>query len=311
MKRKQRRLLRLSVSLATGGAAFCILLSVLMEPDIPEANRSETETAEHTLFNRAETEEAAAQHAAETETRANEPHTETISGKQNLHTERERILNLAAGELAAIGKLTAEQIPDLFFACEIDDTIFARINGASYTENDAISLSELSYLKLLYYGFDGNTYVGEMIVNKKIENDVLSIFQTLYENNYPIERMTLIDAYGASDALSMEDNNTSAFNYRTISGSSKLSNHSYGMAIDLNPKYNPYVKTASDGSLVCQPESGREYADRSADFAYKIDENDLAFRLFTQAGFDWGGNWNSVRDYQHFEKKPEDPAASH
>ena len=143
----------------------------------------------------------------------------------------------------------------------------------------------------------------EMIVNQKIADDVLRIFQSLYENQYPIEKMVLIDEYGADDESSMNENNTSAFNYRTISGSSKLSNHSYGTAIDLNPKYNPYVKNASDGSVVCQPESGREYADRTKEFSYKIDTNDLAYKLFTQAGFTWGGNWNSVKDYQHFEKE--------
>lgn len=219
-----------------------------------------------------------------------------------LRQETERIRNLAAGELAADGMLAAEQIAPLFYASGVNDTVYARINGSSYTQNPDIQPSELSYLKMLYYGFDGNTYVGEMIVNQKIESEILQIFKTLYENKYPIEKMVLIDNYDADDTLSMEDNNTSAFNYRTISGSSKLSNHSYGMAVDLNPKYNPYVKTASDGSIICQPEGGREYADRSKDFAYKIDENDLAYRLFTEAGFTWGGNWNSVKDYQHFEK---------
>lgn len=224
--------------------------------------------------------------------------TETFSEQ-----EIDRIRSLPAGELAAAETLAAEQINPLFFASAVDDAVSARINGFSYTENPNIQLSDLSYLKMLYYGFDGNTYVGEMIVNRKIESDVLQIFKTLYENQYPIEKMVLIDDYNADDLLSMEDNNTSAFNYRTISGSDKLSNHSYGMAIDLNPKYNPYVKTASDGSVLCQPEGGREYADRSKDFAHKIDENDLAYRLFTEAGFTWGGSWNSVKDYQHFEKE--------
>ena len=194
-----------------------------------------------------------------------------------------------------------EWLQTMFFAEEIGDSVFARINGLSYTENDAISLGELSYLRMLHYGVDGNTYVGEMIVNHKIAEKVLEIFRTLYENRYPIERMVLIDAYGASDEASMNDNNTSAFNYRTISGSSKLSNHSYGLAVDLNPKYNPYVKTASDGSVFCQPESGIAYADRSKEFDYKIDTEDLAYQLFTQAGFIWGGSWKSVKDYQHFE----------
>ncbi|MBO5371329.1 MAG: M15 family metallopeptidase [Lachnospiraceae bacterium] len=184
---------------------------------------------------------------------------------------------------------------------EIDDSLFAKINGISYTPNTYIDISELRYLRMLCYGLDGNTYVGEMIVNEKIADTVLEIFQKLYENQYPIERMVLVDNYQANDELSMSDNNTSAFNFRQIAGSDKLSNHSYGMAIDINPKYNPYVKTAADGSILCQPESGRDYIDRTKDFPYKIDENDLAYLLFTEAGFTWGGNWNSVKDYQHFE----------
>lgn len=235
---------------------------------------------------------------SEAQTESAQTATETWT-EQNL----ERIRSLSAGELAAFGTIASDSIHHLFYASAVNDTVFARISGISYTENDNISISDLSYLKMLYYGFDGNTYIGEMIVNQKIESDVLSIFKTLYENQYPIEKMTLIDAYDANDELSMEDNNTSAFNYRTIAGSSRLSNHSYGMAIDLNPRYNPYVKTSSDGSVLCQPENGRPYADRSREFTYKIDENDLAYRLFTEAGFTWGGSWNSVKDYQHFEKQ--------
>lgn len=221
-----------------------------------------------------------------------------------LAQESARICELPAGDLAAFGLVDARITEQLFFASGIDEEIAARISGKSYTPNEQIDLSELAYLKMLYYGADGNSYVGEMIVNQAIAGETLAIFRKLYENKYPIERMALIDDYDADDETSMDANNTSAFNYRTIAGSSKLSNHSYGMAIDLNPKYNPYVKTASDGSLICQPESGREYADRSLEFDYKIDETDLAYQLFTEAGFTWGGDFQSVKDYQHFEKNP-------
>ncbi len=218
----------------------------------------------------------------------------------NIELEYERIVSLQPGEMAVNGILSGELMGRMFFEGDINQ-ILPRIQGISYVENPNIDLSDLAYLRMLYYGSDGNTYVGEMIVNQKIKDLVLSVFQQLYENRYPIERMVLIDNYNGEDEASMEANNTSAFNYRTIAGSSKLSNHSYGMAIDLNPKYNPYVKTASDGSVICQPESGRDYIDRTKEFDYKIDENDLAYRLFTEAGFSWGGNWNSVKDYQHFE----------
>lgn len=213
-----------------------------------------------------------------------------------------RILSLSPGECAVYGFLGEDMAGRLFYESDITKEL-PRIQGISYQENPNVALTDLAYLRMLYWGIDGNTYVGEMIVNQKIKEDVLNIFRTLYENRYPIERMVLVDEYAGEDEASMEANNTSAFNYRTISGSDKLSNHSYGMAVDLNPKYNPYVKRKGDGSVICQPESGRAYADRTKEFDYKIDENDLAYQLFTQAGFTWGGDWNSVKDYQHFEKE--------
>lgn len=233
-----------------------------------------------------------------------QPETEAfLSAEAVLEQDYARIINLPAGALAAQGMVKDVLTDRLFYAAKIDEALLDRISGKSYTPNETVAVSDLSYLRMLCFGPDGNTYVGEMIVNRAIETDILNIFRELYENRYPIERMTLIDDYGADDEASMQANNTSAFNYRTIAGSSRLSNHSYGLAVDLNPKYNPYVKTASDGSLICQPPGSEAYADRSGDFAYKIDENDLAYHLFTQAGFTWGGGWSSVKDYQHFEKE--------
>lgn len=226
---------------------------------------------------------------------------EALSEVMKAENEYQRILSVSPGERAVSGFLSEEIAGRLFYEGDITQ-VLPRIQGISYQENPNVALSDLAYLRMLYYGMDGNTYVGEMIVNQKIKEDVLSVFQKLYQERYPIERMVLVDEYQGEDERSMDANNTSAFNYRTIAGSGKLSNHSYGMAIDLNPKYNPYVKQRGDGSILCQPESGRAYADRTKEFDYKIDENDLAYKLFTQAGFTWGGNWNSVKDYQHFEK---------
>lgn len=84
---------------------------------------------------------------------------------------------------------------------------------------------------------------------------------------------------------------------------SDISNHAKGRAIDINPFYNPYITYNKDGTANISPEGSEPYADRTASFPYKIDENDLAYKLFKEHGFTWGGNWNSVKDYQHFEKK--------
>lgn len=191
---------------------------------------------------------------------------------------------------------------DGFSVSEISDEVFERMKGKSYPEGCPVPLSELRYVQVLHYGTDGKVHPGEIIVNKDIAQDVMEIFQELYEAQYPIERMQLIDDYDADDERSMTANNTSAFCYRTVAGQKKISNHGYGVAIDINPLYNPYVKVRDDGSSFVQPEAGRPYTDRRKDYPMKIDKNDLAYKLFTQRGFTWGGDWQSLKDYQHFEK---------
>ena len=140
-----------------------------------------------------------------------------------------------------------------------------------------------------------------MVCNKAIAADLIDIFRELYHQGYPIERMVRIDEYGADDESSMRANNSSSFCYRAIAGSTKLSNHAKGLAVDLNPLYNPYVKT-TNGKTVIQPSTAEAYVDRKGDYPYKIDRDDLAYKLFIAHGFTWGGAWTSLKDYQHFEK---------
>lgn len=178
------------------------------------------------------------------------------------------------------------------------------ITGCSYpdtTEELQITYDDLSYVHILHYDFNGEVTEGELICNNAIAQDLLEIFYELYLNEYQLERVTLIENYGGDDDLSMADNNTSCFNYRVVSGSRKLSQHAYGLAIDINPFYNPYV-TYPDGIVKIQPEGSEAYANRDTDFPYKIDEHDLCYKLFKEHGFTWGGDWNSSKDYQHFQK---------
>ena len=195
----------------------------------------------------------------------------------------------------------AEEREAAFTSSPIDSVLFARMKGKSYKDDCTIPLSELRYLRVLHYDFEGNVRTGEIVCNKSICNDLLEIFEALYNARYPIERITLIDDYDADDERSMTANNTSCFNFRTIAGTQKLSKHSRGMAIDINPLYNPYVVTRS-GRTVISPAAGKPYANRSLTFPHKIDRNDLCYRLFIEHGFRWGGAWRSSRDYQHFEK---------
>ena len=192
---------------------------------------------------------------------------------------------------------------DGFYYEPISNDVFKRISGISYPVDCTVSTDELRYVSLLYNDFSGNTATGELICNKELAQDVVEIFYELYTNGYQIESIKLIDEFNGDDHASMLANNTSCFNYRVVDGTTKLSNHATGRAIDINPFYNPYITYKKDGSVNISPEGSEPYADRAAEFPYKIDENDLAYKLFKEHGFAWGGNWNSCKDYQHFEKK--------
>lgn len=189
-----------------------------------------------------------------------------------------------------------------FVADTISNAIFKLMQGKSYKAGCPIPRSKLRYVKVLHINADGNIQLGEIVCHADIASDLVSIFRKLYHAAYPIERMLLIDRYGAEDRRSMEANNTSCFNYRVVAGTHKLSNHSQGRAIDINPLYNPLVKRRKNGTLRVDPEKGRPYANRSGAFRYKISRNDLLYRLFKSHGFIWGGDWRSLKDYQHFEK---------
>jgi hypothetical protein len=145
--------------------------------------------------------------------------------------------------------------------------------------------------------FNGETQTGEMIVSAGVAADVIDIFEMLYLNRYPIEKIRLIDHYEADDGLSMADNNTSAFNFRFMTNSTKISKHGYGLAIDINPVQNPYIS----GNAVLPP-SGAEYADRTDVRPGMIVKGDECYSIFISRGWEWGGDWNNPKDYQHFEK---------
>lgn len=175
-------------------------------------------------------------------------------------------------------------------------------NTLNVGEQNDISYADLRYVHIIHYDFDGNLAEGELICHNFIAEDLLEIFYDLYVSEYQIEKVTLIENYNGDDTASMADNNTSCFNYRVVDGTKSLSKHALGLAIDINPLYNPYIRYDKKGGQTVSPVEGEAYADRTVSFPYKIDPDDLCYRLFTEHGFTWGGNWNSSKDYQHFQK---------
>ena len=206
------------------------------------------------------------------------------------------------GDVVPEEVLDTLNIDRYFIVSEIPDTIFEFMQGRSYKEDCLIPRSDLRYLIILHRNMEGQAVVGELVVNKEIADDILAIMRELYDLYYPIEQVRLVDYYEGVDELSMAANNSSAFNWRPLTGSTtKISRHAMGMAIDINPLYNPYYKFHR-GVEIIKPEEGEPYVDRMWEFPYIIEEDDVCYQLFMERGFKWGGDWNSLKDYQHFEK---------
>ncbi|MDH6196101.1 hypothetical protein M2272_002744 [Mycobacterium frederiksbergense] len=171
--------------------------------------------------------------------------------------------------------------------------------GATWRPGCPVPPTALRRITLSYIGFDGGSHRGELVVNRDAVNDVIDIFGDLYSARFPIEKMRTADNYpGADDELSMEDDNTSAFNCRPLPNGS-WSLHAYGHAVDINPLFNPFIS----GSGELQPVTARAYLDRTRTDPGMIRDGDVVVRSFAERGWQWGGHWRDPIDYQHFERR--------
>ena len=153
---------------------------------------------------------------------------------------------------------------------------------------------------VLYYSFDGKVHKGQIVIEQRLVKDVREVFRVILNSGFPVQSVIPIsddrffkNGEWNSDDQSMLSNNTSGFNYRTVTGGKKLSKHSYGFAIDINPVQNPYFKgkvVLPEGAIYNPSKPGTLTSDC------------VVVKTFIRLGWDWGGNWKSLKDYQHFEK---------
>lgn len=297
MNKRKGIILTLALLLAAGAA---VVGSRMLKNSKHNEVNTETENASEQIAT--ETELAAGKNSSEEV----QPETQRdVTGESEGDTDRESNTGTPADsksdKVADSGNDSHEISSSDFYISEIPDDIFARMQGKSYKEDCTVPREDLRYVHVRHMGFDGEVKDGELVVNKAIADDVLAIFEELYKADYPIEKVRLVDEYDADDEASMSDNNSSAFNFRFISHTTRISKHGLGMAVDINTRYNPYVKTV-DGKLSIEPANGADYVDRSKDFPHKIGHEDLCYKLFKEHGFTWGGDWTHSKDYQHFER---------
>ena len=182
----------------------------------------------------------------------------------------------------------------------IPSALRRRMTGSSHDPARCpVKFADLRLLTMRYIGFDRQPHIGQMVVHRRHARDIVNVFRELYNKKFPIRRMQLVDAYGGDDNRSMAADNTSAYNCRTVAGTSTFSAHAYGAAVDINPVENPYVTAV--GVL---PSAGRPFVDvdRSSDADVPrgvIVAGDVVGLAFKRIGWKWGGVWDDP-DYQHF-----------
>lgn len=174
----------------------------------------------------------------------------------------------------------------------IPDEVLAR---SSWTEECPVTLDELRYVTLTHHGFDGEIHTGEMIVNTAVAEDVVEVFRRLFEASYPIEQMRVTTLEEVDDHPTGDFNETGSFVCRPAVGSNNWSNHAYGLAIDVNPFHNPYWR---DDLVI--PELASAYTDRENVRVGMIYDGDVVTEAFADMGWEWGGNWNTLKDWMHF-----------
>jgi len=179
-----------------------------------------------------------------------------------------------------------------FTIAPIPPDVLAR---SSWVPECPVTVDELSYLTVSHYGFDGRFHTGEIIVNQGFAEEVVEVFRLLYEARFPIEQMRVITKEEIDAPPTGDWNDTTSFVCRPAVGSTSWSQHAFGLAIDVNPFHNPYLK----GDLVL-PELASAYTDRENVRPGMIFEDDVVTEAFAEMGWGWGGNWNTLKDWMHF-----------
>ena len=187
------------------------------------------------------------------------------------------------------------QPPDPVFTSSVRGTDTGEL-GVSWREGCPVGADELRWVELAHWNDEGEATTGVLVIHADHVDDVIAVFEQLFDARFPVESMRPITDFDGDDNASMRANNSSAFNCRMIDGTSTWSQHAYGGAIDINPLVNPWIR----GDQVDPPE-GAEYVDRTrTDVAGLIVAGDVVTEAFASVGWGWGGDWNNALDYQHF-----------
>jgi hypothetical protein len=187
--------------------------------------------------------------------------------------------------------------PDDQFMWSIGPVPTDVVARSTWTEECPVTLDELAYVTVSHMGFDGRFHTGEIIVNASVAEDIVGVFEQLHASRFPIEQMRVITQEDLDEPPTGDGNETTSFVCRPAVGSNNWSQHAFGLAVDVNPFHNPYIK----GELLL-PELATLYLDRNLGFDGMVVDGDVVVQAFADIGWAWGGNWNSLKDWMHFSQ---------
>ena len=173
----------------------------------------------------------------------------------------------------------------------------AVIARSSWRPRCPVDAADLAWLRLAFWGFDDRRHTGELLVHEDVARDLVSVFGRLYAQRFPLEELSIVTRRELDAPPTGDGNETTAFACRPTTGGTTYSQHAYGLAVDVNSFQNPYVS----GDLVL-PELASAYLDRARNRPGMIEANDPVVRAFASIGWEWGGSWQSLKDYQHFSR---------
>jgi hypothetical protein len=190
------------------------------------------------------------------------------------------------------------ELPGDGFVSRVTTPAPARVIARStWQQGCPVGRADLSWVRLTFWGFDNRRHTGELLAHRAVAEQMVQVFSTLYAARFPIEEMRITRSEELDAPPTGDGNNTGAFACRPTTGGSSYSQHAFGLAVDVNPFQNPYAK----GDLVL-PELASSYLERDRGRAGMITADGAVVRAFERIGWAWGGEWRSLKDYQHFSQ---------
>ena len=194
---------------------------------------------------------------------------------------------------------TLDPLPGDGFAARVQRVPPDVLARSTWRPGCPVAADELRWVRLAFWGFDDTRHTGELLVNVAVADDVVGVFRRLYDARFPVEEMRITRRDELDAPPTGDGNNTGAFACRPTVGATTYSQHAYGLAVDVNPFQNPYAKGEGPDRLVL-PELASAYLDRGAVRPGMIEPGDVVVSAFAAIGWEWGGDWRSLKDYQHF-----------